>query len=86
MKFLGVTIDENLDWKLHIKNVTKKIGKGNYLLWRYRFKLSTKMKKTIYESFVRCHLTYCIPVWGAKKTMAHTDLKKLVKRIWTKIG
>ena len=86
VKFLGVTIDENLDWKLHIKNVAKKIGKGNYLLWRYRFKLSTKMKKTIYESFVRTHLTYCIPVWGAKKTQAHTDLKKLVKRIWTKIG
>ena len=86
VKFLGVTIDENLDWKLHIKNVTKKIGKGNYLLWRYRSKLSTTMKKTIYESFVRTHITYCIPVWGAKLTLAHTNLKKMIKRIWSKIG
>ena len=42
VKFLGVVIDENLDWKLHIKNVSKKIGKGNYLLWRYRYKLKNE--------------------------------------------
>jgi hypothetical protein len=34
VKFLGITIDENLDWKLSVKQVTKKINKGNYLLWR----------------------------------------------------
>jgi len=67
VKFLGVIIDENLEWKLQINNVKKKIGKGNYLLWRYRNRLSINMKKTIYESFVRSHLTYCITVWGGKK-------------------
>jgi len=30
VKFLGVTIDENLDWKLQVNQVKKKIGKGNY--------------------------------------------------------
>jgi hypothetical protein len=44
------------------------------------------MKQTIYESFVRTHLTYCLPVWGAKKTSTLTELKKLIKKIWTKIG
>ncbi len=29
VKFLGVMIDENLDWKLQIANIKKKIGKGN---------------------------------------------------------
>ena len=86
VKFLGVTIDENLDWKLQTKNVKKKINKGNYLLWRYKNSLSTSMKRTIYESFVRTHLTYCLPVWGAKKTAELTDLKKAVKRVWSKIG
>jgi len=86
VKFLGVLIDENLDWKLQTKKVKKKIGKGNYLLWRYRNNLSTGMKKTIYESFVRTHLTYCLPVWGAKKTSELTELKKTIKRIWSKIG
>jgi hypothetical protein len=86
VKFLGVLIDENLDWKLHINNIKKKIGKGNYLLWRYKNKLTQSMKRTIYESFVRTHINYCLLVWGAKKTNAHTELRKQIKRIWRKIG
>jgi len=86
VKFLGVIIDENLDWKLHTNSVKKKIGKGNYLLWRYKNSLTNNMKRTIYESFVRTHLTYCLPVWGAKKSGALTELKKTIKRIWSKIG
>jgi len=86
VKFLGVIIDENLDWKIHVNQVRKKIGKGNYLLWRYKNKMSLNMKKTIYESFIRTHLTYCISIWGAKKSSNMTDLKKAVKKVWTKIG
>ena len=76
VKFLGVIIDENLDWKLQTNQVKKKIGKGNYLLWRYKNKLSTAMKKAIYESFVKTHLTYCLTVWGAKKAANLNKLKK----------
>ena len=36
VKFLGLHIDENLDWAVHIKNVVKKISKGKYLLWRHK--------------------------------------------------
>ena len=63
-----------------------KIGKGNYLLWRYRKKLTNQMKRTIYESFVRCHLLYCLVVWGAKKTAILTELKTQIKKVWSKIG
>ena len=86
VKFLGVIIDENLDWKLQIAQIKKKIGKGNYLLWRYKYKLTLNMKKTIYESFIRTHLTYCLPIWGAKKTTSLSNLKKLIKKSWSKIG
>ena len=86
VKFLGVLIDENLDWKLHVKSIMKKVGKGNYVLWRYRKKLTEPMKRTIYESFVRCHLLYCLVVWGAKKTSNMTNLRTQVKKIWSKIG
>jgi len=86
VKFLGVLIDENLDWKLHTNQVRKKIAKGNYLLWRYKNKLTDNMKKTIYESFIKTHLTYCLPVWGAKKTNNLKELKKNIKKTWTKIG
>jgi len=86
VKFLGVVIDENLDWKLQIANVKKKIGKGNYLLWRYKNRTTLPMKKVVYESFIRTHITYCLSVWGAKKSQQLTELKKLVKKYWTKTG
>ena len=86
VKLLGVIIDENLDWKLHTNLVKKKIGKGNYLLWRYKKQLTMKMKQTIYESFVKCHLTYSLLVWGAKKSIHRTNLITQIKKIWLKIG
>ncbi len=56
VKLLGIHIDENLDWSVHINAVEKKISKGNYLLWRHRKQLTLQSKKIIYESFVRCHI------------------------------
>ena len=86
VKMLGVEIDENLDWKCHIKAVTKKIGKGNYLLWRHGKKLSINMKKVIYESFVRCHLLYVLTAWGSVSNVIKKPLEKLLARIHSKIG
>ncbi len=86
VKLLGVIIDENMDWTLQIKNVSKKIGKGNYLLWRYKKKLTNQMKKVIYESFIRCHITYCLMVWGAKRSVARSNMIKQIKRCWIKMG
>jgi len=64
VKLLGIQIDENLDWGVHIKSVQKKISKGNYLLWRYRKELNLSSKKVLYESFVRCHILYGLNIWG----------------------
>ena len=86
VKLLGVEIDENLDWKCHIQNVIKKISKGNYLLWRHRKKLSINLKKTIYESFVRCHLLYGITVWGGASNVHLKPLIRMLAKIWSKFG
>jgi len=45
VKLLGLHIDENLDWSVHINSITKKIAKGSYLLWRYKKKLDNCSKK-----------------------------------------
>jgi len=86
VKLLGVEIDENLDWKRQIQAVIKKMGKGNYLLWRHSKKFTLNMKKTIYESFVRCHLLYGITVWGGANNTNLKPINKLLAKIWSKIG
>ena len=86
VKLLGVKIDENLDWKEHIKEVSKKISKGNYLLWRHKKKLNPLTRKLIYESFIRSHLLYCITVWGGAKKLALKPVNSLLSRAWKKMG
>jgi len=85
VKFLGLYVDENLDWKLHINNVTKKISKGTYILWRHK-KMNINIKKLIYESFVRCHLLYCLTVWGGASSPKLKPLITQLKKTWKLIG
>ena len=85
VKFLGVYLDEKLDWKIHCKKVQDKIGKGNYLLWRHKKVLTKATRKIIYESFVRCHLTYCLSIWGSAG-VKNTELNKTLKKIIRKLG
>ncbi len=86
VKMLGVEIDENLDWKCQVNSVNKKIAKGNYLLWRHGKKLNSKLKHTIYESFVRCHILYAIIVWGGASATVLKPLERTLSRIWFKFG
>ena len=86
VKLLGVCIDEDLSWKIHVNNVVKKISKGNYLLWRHGKKLNISTKKVMYESFVRSHLLYCLTVWGSAKSTILKPLYTVLGKIWKKIG
>ena len=86
VRMLGVVVDENLDWKLHISSVNKKISKANYLLWRHKKSLKLETKKLLYESFVRSHLLYCLTVWGGAKNCNLKPLNKSLRKIWSKIG
>ena len=86
VNLLGLQIDENLDWKVHIRKVEKKISKGNYLLWRHGKKMSIALKKIIYECFIRCHILYCLPVWGGATQISLKPLNKLLHKSWAKIG
>ena len=86
VKMLGIEIDENLDWRCHSQAVVKKISKGNYLLWRYKNKLSTNLKKIIYESFVRCHILYGLTIWGGASAQVLKPVEKMLAKIWSKFG
>jgi len=85
VKFLGLHIDENLDWSTHIKQVVNKISKGTYLLWRHK-KIGLPIKKLIYESFIRCHLLYCLTVWGSASANKLKPLTKALHKSWKYIG
>ena len=63
-KFLGVWLDENLNWSKHIKEISKKIARGLGILSKARNYLDRTTMKTLYYSFVYPYLLYNIEVWG----------------------
>ena len=74
VKFLGVTIDENLTWTPHLENLKKKLTCSQGVLYRIKDSIPKSLHKTLYHSLFESHLTYGISVWGAQ---SHTVLHEL---------
>ena len=64
-KFLGVIVDQHLNWKDHISMVSHKISKSCGIISRIRNTLDCNSKKKIYYSRIHPYLTYCINVWSS---------------------
>ena len=64
-KFLGVFIDEKLNWKKHISYISGKISRGLGIIVKARKKLPLNALKTLYFSFIYPFFTYCNHVWGS---------------------
>ena len=63
-KFVGVKIDEFLNWKDHINSVKSKLMSSTFALSKVRNILPEQIKLTIYNSLFRSHLDYCIIARG----------------------
>jgi hypothetical protein len=68
-KFLGLIIDEQLQWTAHIKHVKSKLSSSLYAIRNAKHILSTSQLKTLYYSMVHPYLEYGLLLWGvAHKT------------------
>ena len=64
LKFLGVWIDNKLNWNKHINTLTAKL-KQNLQLLKLSNKFLTKTtKKLIYYAHMYSHITYGLLIWG----------------------
>ena len=63
VKSLGVHLDDELKWRDHVKDVSKKCCAGLSRLNRLKKVLPTTLKKKLYNSLVLPHLDYCCLVW-----------------------
>jgi hypothetical protein len=79
-KSLGVYIDENLSWNVHINKLSKKIASGIGALKRIRSFVPDTTLQLIFNSLVQPHFDYCCVVWdNCNKTLAD-KLQKLQNR------
>ena len=64
IKFLGVIIDNKLNWKPHIAYIANKLSRTLGICYRNRNRLTQNALLSIYHSLFYPHLTYCVEVWG----------------------
>jgi len=81
VKFLGVFIDENLNWNEHIKVIKQKISRSFFAINRAKHVLNKKHLVTLYYSLVYPYLTYGITLWGANYGTHLTKLVMIQKKI-----
>ena len=63
-RFLGVIIDESLNWSRHVKTVISKMSRYIGIMYKIKKYLPLTARLQIYHSFVQSHLNFCSLVWG----------------------
>ena len=64
-KFLGVIIDDQLNWSHHILHIRNKIAKSLGIILKARKVFRKETLLTLYNTLVYPYLSYCIHVWGS---------------------
>ena len=76
LKYLGVMIDNHLNWKHHISIISQKISRGIGVMYRIREFVDQGVLKGIYYSLIYSHIVYAIQVWGSA---GENELLKILK-------
>ncbi len=80
-KYLGITVDDKLNWKCHIAKIKNKLSKSSYIIWKLKPFVNTHTLKLVYYSLVYPYLQYCVCAWGNAAKSNLDPVVKLQKRI-----
>ena len=78
-KFLGVIIDEKLNWNKHISHITSKVARGIGIIIKARKFLPRDAILSLYYSFIYPYLTYCNLIWG-NACATHLERLKILQK------
>jgi hypothetical protein len=74
VKYLGVMIDDKLNWKYHISFVCSRISRNTGVFYKLRHFFSPIQLRQIYYNLIYPYLSYAIIAWGSAYK---THIKKL---------
>ena len=64
VKYLGVLLDNKLNWKAHISSLCSKLSKICGVFYKLRYFVPFHCLRTVYFSLVQSHLQYSLINWG----------------------
>ena len=79
IRFLGIELDQNLKFDLHINNVANKISKINGIIYKMRENFPRFILTKLYFSLIEPHLNYCSIIFG-NSYQNHLDTLEIAQR------
>ena len=80
MKFLGITIDRNLNFKSHTAMISSKISKATGILFRLNNILPQTSLKSLYDALIVPHMLYGLEIWYSTLQSNKDRIFKLQKK------
>ena len=80
-KFLGLTLDSNLNWKTHSDNITNKCSQIIGILNILKHILPQSIKIMLYNALLLPQINYCLVNWGYQCKRIHILQKRAVRLI-----
>jgi len=74
-KFLGIYVNEKLNWKDQIEHTRTKLAKTLGIMHRTRYLFDEPTRKNLYNTLFLPHLNYCSEIWG---NTSKTNLQNIV--------
>ena len=82
--FLGLKINDRLDWTSHLNDLSRKLSRNIGILRRLRCQLPFNVLKMLYYSLIHSHLTYMILIWGENNQEILKKQKQAIRIIHSK--
>ena len=79
-KFLGIMLDNKLNWHSHINYISNKISKSVAILRLLKYIFPKNILKTLYLTLVYPYIIYCNIIWGSASKTALRPLILLQKK------
>ena len=64
-KYNGVTIDNKLKFKAHIRNIEGRIARSVGILTKLRYLFPSSALLLLYYALIHPHLSFSLPIWGS---------------------
>lgn len=79
-KYLGLTFDSSLSWKVHIEMLQKELSSTCGLLWKVSKFVPSKQMLSMYHAFVQSKVQYMVSIWGSATKYSLKKIQSIQNR------
>ena len=80
VKYLGMSIDNNLSWDAHVYNLSKKLGRANGILAKLRHYVPLKNRVSVYYAIFHSQILYGCTAWSLSTLKNINSINVLQKK------